>query len=102
MITFTDLLKRAKSEEIAIHTPTEKQAKTLLSELDKRGYKWESGKKLTDRTFYEYYKKNTCYVFDDRYGRLLDKKVVCSPLDWYQKIGFTIIEFSEIDFKEKK
>jgi hypothetical protein len=38
MITFTDLLERAKTEPIAIHTPTEEQDITLLTELDKRGY----------------------------------------------------------------
>ena len=37
MITFTDLLEKAKTNKIAIHTTTEEQAKVLLSELDKRG-----------------------------------------------------------------
>lgn len=102
MITFTKLLKKAKREHIAIHTPTEKQAITLLSELDKRGYTWNSGRKLTATTYYEDDEENTCYSFYDCYGSLLDKKVMCSRLSSYQEKGYTIIEFTDIDFKEEK
>ena len=95
MITFKDLLKRANTEKIAIHTPTEEQAITLLSELDKKGYVWASGRKLTTETFYEDDEEDTCYDFG------LNKKVMYSPLEFYQNEGYTIIEFSDIDFKEK-
>ena len=101
MITFTELLERAKSEKIAIHTPTEEQAKTLLKALDEKGYTWNSGDKLTTMTHYEDEKENTCYSFHNCFGKLLDKKIMYSPLDWYQDEGYTIIEFSEIEFKEK-
>ena len=94
MITFTELLERAKTEKIAIHVPTKKQAITLLTELDKRGYTWNSGTKLTTETWYWVYKENTCYDFEP------NKQVIFSSLIFYQKIGFTIIEFSDIDFKE--
>ena len=95
MITFNKLLERAKSEKIVVHTPTEKQAITLLTELDKRGYKWESGMKLTSAICYEVEKENTCYHFG------LDKEVCFSPLEFYQKCECTIIEFTDIDFKEE-
>lgn len=101
MITFTKLLKRAKREHIAIHTPTEKQAITLLTELDKRGYTWNSGRELTATTYYEDDGENTCYSFYDCYGKLLDKKVMCCSLEFYQGRGYTIIEFSEIEFKKE-
>ena len=94
MITFTDLLKRTKTEKIAIHTPTEEQAITLLTELDKRGYKWESGMKLNSAICYEVEKENTCYNFG------LDKAGCFSTLEFYQDRGYTIIEFTDIDFKE--
>ena len=94
MITFTELLERAKSERIAVHTPTEDQAKTILTELDKKGYTWSTGTKLTTETYYEYCKENICYDFD------LNKKVYYCLLKFYQKYGYTIIEFSDIDFKE--
>ena len=101
MITFKELLERAKSERIAIHTPTEEQAKALLKALDERGYEWISEEKLTDITCYEDEKENTCYTFYDCYGKLLDKKITYSPLDWHQGEGYTIIEFKDIDFKEE-
>ena len=102
MITFNELLERAKSQNIAIHTTTETQATTLLEALDKKGYKWNSGTKLTDYSNFEVYEENTCYNFSvDYHGKLLDKKIMYSPLDWYQDEGYTIIEFSEIDFEEE-
>ena len=101
MITFTELLKRAETEKIAIHTPTEAQAKKLLKELNKRGYEWRTGTKLTDISRYGDEKENTCYSFYYCYGRLLDKKVLYGSLDFYQEEGYTIIEFSEINFKEE-
>ena len=94
MITFTDLLKRAESEHIAIHTPTAKQAKTLLKALDKRGYEWFLGDKLTTKTLYKEYKENTCYNFEP------NNKICYSPLRFYQNEGYAIIEFTEIDFAE--
>ena len=101
MITFNELLERTKNEKIVIHTPTEDQAETLLKMLDEKGYEWNSHQKLTTETDYEYEKENTCYGFHDYYGKLLDKKIVNSPLDWYQDEGYTIIEFKDIDFSEK-
>ena len=102
MITFTELLERAESEKIAIHTPNEEQAITLLTELNKMGYVWAGGKKLTATTRYEDYEENTCYVFVmDVDENLLNKKVAYGPWNFYQEEGYTIIEFSEIDFAEK-
>lgn len=95
MITLNELLERAENEEIAIHTPTEKQAKALFKELDKRGYTWIGGGKLTTFTLYELYEKNTCYDFEQ------NNKVCYGSLKFYQDKDYTIIEFSEIDFKEK-
>ena len=95
MITFTELLEKAKSEKIVVHTPTEEQAITLLKALDKRGFIWCSGEKLTTKTHYEDEKENTCYEFEQ------NNKVCYSSLSFYQKYGYTIIEFSEIEFAEK-
>lgn len=94
-LSFDELLERAKSEKLAIHTATEAQAIALLSELDKRGYTWHTGTKLTTRLSYWLYKENTCYDFD------LNKEVWYGQLSFYQELGFTNIEFSEIDFKKK-
>ena len=96
MDTFEKLLERAKSEKIAIHTPTEEQAKALLSELDKKGYKWGGEDKLTTTTYYEVYKEDTCYSLE------LGNAIYYSLFTWYQSESYTIIECSDIDFNENK
>ncbi len=101
-ISFSELLERAKTEKIAIHTLTKKQAITLLKELNKNGYTWRGGSKLTSATYYEFEKKNTCYSFRDRYGKLRDKEVWYCSLDWHQENNYTIIKFSDIIFAKPK
>ena len=96
MLAFEELLEKAKTESIAIHTPTEDQAITLLKMLNKRGFTWCDGDKLTTKTYYGDEKENTCYSFHKLYGKSLDKNIMYSPLDWYQDDGYTIIEFSDI------
>ena len=103
MITFIELLERAKTEKIVVHTPTEKQAKELLKALDKRGYEWFSREKLTTMTLYEIYKENTCYHFSIGIdGVLLNKRVFYGSLGFHQKYDYTIIEFTDIDFTAKQ
>jgi len=94
MITFNELLERTENEKIAIHTPTEDQAKALLNELNKKGYKWSSREKLTTKTRYEYDEEDTCYNLEP------NNRICYSSFAWYQRHGYTIIEFSDIDFKE--
>ena len=96
MITFKKLLERAKSEDIAVHTPTEGQAKTLLKALDENKYLWSGGRDLTITSNYSLYKKDTYYVF----GGDNCKEVTFGSLLYCSKI-FRPIEFSEIEFKEK-
>jgi len=102
MITFTELLERAKSEKIVVHTPTEEQAITLLKALDERGYEWASGIKLTAATWYGVFREKSCYVFSrDCCGSKLDKKVMHVSLKIHQRCVYTIIEFTDIDFTDK-
>ena len=107
MITFTELLERSKSKKIVVHTPTEEQAVTLLKALDKRGYEWCRGYKLTEETHYEVYKKDTCYVlgyalsFFNVRGGALNKKVLYGPLGYAKDECYNVIEFKDIDFAEK-
>ena len=95
MITFTELLERSKSKKIVVHTPTEEQAKALLTELDKNGYTWCGGDKLTTRTNYEVYKEDTCYALEP------NNTIYYSLFTWYQSESYTIIEFNDINFSEK-
>ena len=101
-LSFSELLERAKTEKIAIHTPTEAQATALLKLLDEKGYVWSSEEKLTTKTQYKTLIEKTCYSFHDYYGKLLDKKVMYGSLKFHQDKGYTIIEFTDIDFKNKK
>ena len=100
MITFTELLERAETESIAIHTATEVQAIALLEALNKKGYRWNSGRNLTDNTRYGNHKNTTCYIFG--IGSYSNEVVMYGPLYCYQEEGYTIIEFNDIDFKELK
>ena len=45
---------------MVIHCPTEEKAEQLLRYLDEKGYRWRSGLKLTEESFY-WYGGKTCY-----------------------------------------
>ena len=59
----------------------------------KKGYRWIEGEKLTTETQYEVEEENTCYNFE------LNKKIMYSPLSFYQDEGYTIIKFEDIEWK---
>ena len=102
MITFNELLERAKTEKIAIHTPTEEQAITLLKALDEKYFTWVGGEKLTNMARYEGFREKTCYVFNrDCCGSKLYKEIRYGSLKVHQECGYTIVEFKDIDFKVK-
>jgi hypothetical protein len=101
MITINELLERTKTEKIAIHTITEEQAITLLSELDKKECIWFGTARLITGTFYGEYKENTCYSLHEHYKIPSIKKVMYGPLNYYQERGYTIIECGDIDFQEE-
>ena len=90
-LLFSELLERAKTEKIAIHTPTEAQAKELLKALDQKGYEWAKGVKLTSASCYEVFREDTCYNFG------LDKQVWYDSFRFCQEEKYTIIEFKDID-----
>ena len=97
MITFNELLKLAETKRVAIHTITEEQAITLLSELDKKGCMWSGTARLITGTFYGEYKENTCYSLHEHYKIPSIKKVMHGPLNHYQERGYTIIECGDIE-----
>ena len=103
MITFNELLERAKNEKIVVHTPTEKQATILLKALDKKGYEWFSGEKIKVDTKHGFFEATTCYNFSIDINReLLNKKLMYDPLSYYQERDCVIIEFTDIDFQENE
>jgi len=90
MITFTELLKQANREKIAIHTPTEEQANALLKELDIRGLKWRDGDRYElDYNHWWFFEESTCYCpFRGMFGLYKD----------YVDEGSKIIEFEDVEF----
>ena len=86
-----------KQDKIAIHTPTKENANALLNALDKRGYIWGFGQKLTAITFYDSYKENTCYAT----SIWLNGKtyIEYEDLSFYEKEGREIVEFDDIDLE---
>jgi hypothetical protein len=94
-LSLSELLERAKSEKIAVHTSTEGQAEALLKALDRNGYTWIKGEKLTDVTRYEDYGRNTCYNFEP------NKKIMYDLFCFYQYEGYVIIECGDINFEEE-
>ena len=102
MIKLSEIIARVKNEEIAIHTATEEQAITLLKTLDKRGFTWLGGEKLTNMARYEGFREKTCYVFSrDCCGSKLYKEIRYGSLKVHQECGYTIVEFQDINFKEE-
>ena len=99
MITFNEFLERAKTEDIAIHTANEKQAATLLSELDKKGYTWPNGVRLIYATGYDLDREKTCYEVHD-YGDI-QRDITHASIRDFQQVNSEIIEFADIDFSEK-
>lgn len=74
----------------AINCRTLGAAKEFLSILDKYGFRWSNGKKLTEETNWYLYKFNTCYsVYPDKTIYFADK-------DHYEHIGQNITSYHEI------
>lgn len=46
----------------AINCKKENEAKILMNFLDSKGFKWQSGKKLTSYALWDECGKNTCYL----------------------------------------
>lgn len=79
----------------AVHCDTEEKANAFLKLAHGVGYRWSNGSNLTDVNTWERYKKGTCYTIVDTEGSMM-----YSPKDFYEKEGYTIVEFA-IDKKEE-
>ena len=86
-ITLSEFLKR--KEKLAIHCDTEDKAKELLKAFDRMGKKWLDGTAYYRETNYMYYREETCYTNIGQF----------SPRDWYQRNGYKIFDFAEVDLE---
>ena len=77
------------SNDTAMHCPSLEQAKMLLKYLDNHGYRWFSGMRYTETTYWEDYHEDTCYCFlDGSY---------CSLRYCIDK-GYPVLEFDDFDW----
>lgn len=54
-------------EDMYIHCRTDEQAKALLEHLDKLGFFWASTQPLSEKSYFHFYKEETCYgVYPER------------------------------------
>lgn len=84
-------------QNTVVHTPTEEEAKELLTILHENGYSWGLGTSLTERPYWSNFAENTCYRITKYIG-------YCSR-EWYESKGHPIItlaEFKERYFEEEK
>lgn len=81
-----------KNEEnkIAVHCKTEEEAKDFCEKMHKHGMKWCTGKSYMEKTNYEEYKGETCYI---RFGMF-------SSYRYYNSEGYEILEWSDYMQKE--
>ena len=89
-LSLSELLERAKTEKLAIHTPTEAQAKTLLKAFDKMGKRWRDGSSYLEIDYFGKEKENTCYSNHREY---------CHK-QWYEEHGYAIYDYSEVDLSK--
>jgi hypothetical protein len=75
--------------KLAIHPGSKKNAKALCKAFDKKGHTWWNEDRYTEHNEYDMQKDETCY----------DNKGDFDSVDDYEKLGYMIIEFKDVDLK---
>lgn len=81
-----------KNEEnkIAVNCKTEEEAVDFCKQMHEHGMKWSGGSSYLDYTNYRIYREGTCYIAKGEY---------CFK-NYYEKRGYTILEWSDYMQKE--
>lgn len=79
-----------KDNKIAVHCKTEEEAIDFCKRMHEHGMKWRTGKSYMEKTNYEEYKGETCYI---RFGMF-------SSYRYYNSEGYEILEWSDYMQKE--
>ena len=79
-----------KDNKIAVHCKTEEEEKDFCKRMHEHGMKWSTGKSYMEKTNYEEYKGETCYI---RFGMF-------SSYRYYNSEGYEILEWSDYMQKE--
>ena len=102
MITFNELLQRAKSQNIAVHTSTKEQAKKFVNEISKKVYRRSDCVKTTMESHYDIFGADTCYLFGTTCVSTVNYPCFMVASQWDARYeGYAIVEFTNIDFKEE-
>lgn len=79
-----------KDNKIAVHCKTEEEAVGFCKQMHEHGMKWNGGFSYLDYTNYRIYREGTCYIAKGEY---------CFK-NYYEKKGYTILEWSDYMQKE--
>lgn len=79
-----------KDNKIAVHCKTEEEAEDFCKQMHEHGMKWSGGFSYLDYTNYRIYRERTCYIAKGEY---------CFK-NYYEKRGYTILEWSDYMQKE--
>ena len=79
-----------KDNKIAVHCKTEEEAKDFCKQMHEHEMKWSGGFSYLDYTNYRIYRERTCYIAKGEY---------CFK-NYYEKRGYTILEWSDYMQKE--
>lgn len=71
--------------KIAVHCKTEEEAENFCKRMHEHGMKWRTGKSYMEKTNYERYKRETCYVGYGMFSSYRD----------YNSEGYEILEWSD-------
>ena len=75
----------------AMHCSTNKMAETFLKFLHKHGKSWRTWGSYLEETYFESYKENTCYLFNE--GMFAD-------LECAEENNYTVLEFNDFDWSD--
>lgn len=79
------------SGNYVMHCSTDKMAETFLKFLHKHGKSWRTWGSYLEETYFECYKKNTCYLFNE--GMFAD-------LECAEENNYTVLEFNDFDWSD--
>lgn len=74
-----------KNNKIAVHCKTEEEAKDFCNQMHEHGMKWGDGDSYLENINYNKYLGKTCYSNSCLYSRY----------DFYEQMGYTILEWSD-------
>lgn len=79
------------SGNYVMHCSTDKMVETFLKFLHKHGKSWRTWGSYLEETYFECYKENTCYLFNE--GMFAD-------LECAEENNYTVLEFNDFDWSD--